>query len=75
MVEICVADSGEGIAPEFLPYIFDRFRQADGQMNRAHGGLGLGLAIARDIAMVHGGDVILADSPLGGLRAILMIPA
>jgi signal transduction histidine kinase len=54
---ISVADNGIGISPEFLPYVFDRFRQADGSSTRRHGGLGLGLAIVRHIVEVHGGAV------------------
>jgi CheY-like chemotaxis protein len=54
-VEISVADSGAGIRPEFLPYVFDRFRQADGSTTRKHGGLGLGLAIVRHLVELHGG--------------------
>src|SRR5678815_2058502 len=50
-----VADTGIGIAPEFLPHVFDRFRQADGSTSRRHGGLGLGLAIADALAKMHGG--------------------
>jgi signal transduction histidine kinase len=54
---VSVADNGIGISPEFLPYVFDRFRQADGSSTRRHGGLGLGLAIVRHIVEVHGGAV------------------
>jgi signal transduction histidine kinase len=54
---INVIDSGIGIAPDFLPYVFERFRQQDGASTRAHGGLGLGLAIVRHVAELHGGSV------------------
>jgi PAS domain S-box-containing protein len=57
MVEISVKDTGEGINPEFLPYVFDRFRQADSSMTRIHGGLGLGLAITRHLVEMHGGTI------------------
>lgn len=57
VVEISVSDTGEGIEPEFLPYVFDRFRQADGSKTRQHGGLGLGLAIVRNLIEMHGGTV------------------
>src|SRR5262249_14298888 len=56
-VEIEVADNGEGIRPDFLPYVFDRFRQADGTTTRAHSGLRLGLAIWRHLVELHGGQV------------------
>jgi PAS domain S-box-containing protein len=52
-----VRDSGAGIAPELLPHIFDRFRQGDSRSTRRHGGLGLGLAIARHLVELHGGDI------------------
>ncbi len=55
--EIEVRDSGEGIAPEFLPHVFDRFRQADSSSTRSYGGLGLGLAIVRHLVEMHGGQV------------------
>ena len=53
--QLSVADTGIGIAPEFLPHVFDRFRQADGSTSRRHGGLGLGLAIADALAKMHSG--------------------
>jgi PAS domain S-box-containing protein len=56
-VEIRVADDGPGIAPEFLPHVFERFSQADSSSTRRHGGLGLGLAIARHLVELHGGTV------------------
>jgi PAS domain S-box-containing protein len=61
-VEIAVADTGEGISPEFLPQVFDRFRQADSTTTRRHGGLGLGLAVAHHLVEAHGGH-ITAESP------------
>ena len=60
-LQIQVSDTGQGIGPDFLPFIFDRFRQADGTTTRQHGGLGLGLAIVRHLIELHGGT-ISADS-------------
>jgi PAS domain S-box-containing protein len=56
-MEIVVADTGRGIAPEFLPFVFDRFRQGDSTTTRVHGGLGLGLSIARHLVVLHGGTI------------------
>jgi len=60
-VEIEIADTGEGISEAFLPFVFDRFRQADSTSTRRHGGLGLGLAIARHLIEIHGGHIEAAS--------------
>jgi PAS domain S-box-containing protein len=64
-VEVNVSDSGEGIAPDFLPYIFDRFQQGDASTTRRHGGLGLGLAIVKQLVELHGGKVGVKSDGIG----------
>ena len=64
-VEIVVSDSGVGISKDFLPYVFDRFRQADASTTRIHGGLGLGLSIVHQLVDLHGGSVSVASEGAG----------
>jgi PAS domain S-box-containing protein len=64
-LEVAVIDTGEGIAPEFLPYVFDRFQQADASTTRRHGGLGLGLAIVKQLVELHGGNVRVKSGGIG----------
>ena len=71
-VAVRIGDTGEGIAPEFLPHVFDRFRQADMGTTRQHGGLGLGLSIVRHLVELHGGDVT-AESAGRGLGSIFTL--
>jgi signal transduction histidine kinase/CheY-like chemotaxis protein len=71
-VEVAVTDTGRGIEPEFLPEVFDRFRQADNEYSRKTGGLGLGLAIVRHLAELHGGAV-RAESPGVGMGSTFAV--
>ena len=73
--EISVNDSGQGIKPEFLPLVFDRFRQEDGSISRRHGGLGLGLAIVRHLVELHAGSVEAFSEGEGkGSRFVVRLP-
>ncbi len=74
-VEISVSDTGQGIAPSFLPYLFEKFRQSDASATRTHGGLGLGLALVKNLVEMHGGTVH-ARSPGegGGATFIVELP-
>ena len=74
LLEITVDDDGPGIAPEHYEEAFKPFQRLDPSRNQNTKGVGLGLAIARDLARGHGGDVILDRSPLGGLRATVRLP-
>jgi signal transduction histidine kinase len=75
-IEIAVSDTGQGIKPEFLPHVFDRFRQEDGSISRRHGGLGLGLAIVRHLVDLHGGSVQAHSEGEGrGARFVVHLPA
>ncbi|HKV36077.1 MAG TPA: PAS domain S-box protein [Pyrinomonadaceae bacterium] len=62
---LTIADTGEGISSEFLPYVFDRFRQAEGSISRKQGGLGLGLAVVRHLVELHGGGIGAESAGLG----------
>jgi PAS domain S-box-containing protein len=64
-VTLTVTDTGAGIEPEFLPHVFERFKQADASITRRYGGLGLGLALARHIVELHGGSVSVQSAGLG----------
>ena len=74
-LEISVIDTGECISPEFLPFVFDRFRQADASTTRRHGGLGIGLSIVRQLVELHGGSVRSRSAGLGhGATFIVSLP-
>jgi signal transduction histidine kinase len=72
---LVVVDNGPGIRADFLPHVFDRFRQADGSATRAHGGLGIGLSIARDLVALHGGTIEAYSEGEGrGARFVVSLP-
>lgn len=74
-LRLVVRDTGIGIDPDFLPYVFDRFRQADASRTRRHGGLGLGLAIVRQLVELHGGSVRAESAGPGqGARFVVTLP-
>ncbi|HEX8342651.1 MAG TPA: ATP-binding protein [Tepidisphaeraceae bacterium] len=74
-LEISVSDTGEGIKPEFLPFVFDRFRQADASTTRRHGGLGLGLSIVKQLVELHGGAIrIHSDGTGRGSTFVVTLP-
>jgi signal transduction histidine kinase len=74
-VEASITDTGVGIPPEFLPYVFDRFRQADSSVTRKYGGLGVGLSIVRNLVELHGGTIRVENSSTGqGVTFSLQLP-
>jgi signal transduction histidine kinase len=75
MVTILVEDGGPGIKPEELERVFEPFYRGEPSRNRETGGVGLGLPITRNIMRAHGGDVVLANRPMGGVRATATLPA
>jgi signal transduction histidine kinase/ActR/RegA family two-component response regulator len=75
LLRVSIVDDGEGIPPDFLPFIFDRFRQADGSTARRHGGLGLGLSIVRNLVQLHHGSVQVHSDGIGrGASLTVRIP-
>jgi signal transduction histidine kinase len=73
-VEVVVADTGEGIRPEDLPHVFERFYRGEKSRSRATGGAGLGLAIAQGIVQAHGGEIRLESAPATGTRFTICLP-
>ena len=74
-VRISVADTGQGIAADFLPFVFDRFRQADASIRRRHSGLGIGLAIVKQLVDLHGGEVLVQSTAEGrGTTFVVTLP-
>ena len=74
-IELSVSDTGKGISADFLPHVFERFRQAEGSTTRRHGGLGLGLALVRHLVEAHGGTVRAESEGEGrGARFVVLLP-
>jgi signal transduction histidine kinase len=74
-VEVCVRDTGQGISPDFLPFVFDRFRQADSSTTRGSWGLGIGLSIVRHLVELHGGSIQASSDGLGtGATFVVRLP-
>jgi signal transduction histidine kinase len=74
MAEVSVQDAGEGIAPEELPYVFDRFHQVQQEREFTGEGLGLGLYIAKEIVAAHGGTIDVASAPGHGATFTVRLP-
>jgi len=75
-VRLVIRDNGQGIEPDFLPYVFDRFRQSDASTRRSHGGLGVGLALVKSLSELHGGSVSAESDGLGaGATFTVTLPA
>ncbi len=75
MLELSVRDSGRGIRKEFLPYVFESFKQGDGTTTRSHGGLGLGLSIAKNLVEMHGGTIVVRSEGEGlGATFVVRLP-
>jgi CheY-like chemotaxis protein len=75
LLTLAVSDTGRGISPDFLPQIFERFRQADSSSSRRHGGLGLGLSLVRQLVELHGGEVTATSQVNVGSRFVVTFPA
>ena len=75
LLTLAVSDTGRGISPDFLPQIFERFRQADSSSSRRHGGLGLGLSLVRQLVELHGGEVTATSKLSVGSRFVVTFPA
>jgi signal transduction histidine kinase/integral membrane sensor domain MASE1 len=75
VIEVTVEDDGPGIAEDFLPHVFEQFRQADPSVTREHGGLGLGLAISHNLVQLHGGTMTAANRDQGGAVFTVRLPA